>query len=93
MDQHTAAPRRHQDRAVRDILKDHLPEMSQVLERHRGGSSAPDGEHRSIKRCVAVVVWEEADGTESISVVGDTALGNLALKGLLHDAIYAMAGR
>ena len=85
-------------RLERDIeaiqsLKEHLPEMTKVIEHHRPEqpNRVPEAHDRYLKQCVAVMVWEEADGTESVVVVGDDHLRELGLKGVLHDAIYALA--
>ena len=74
-------------------LKEHLPEMTKVIEHHRPDHPTRDGEvhDRRLKQCVAVMVWEEPDGTESVVVIGDDTLHDLGLKGLLHDAVYALA--
>jgi hypothetical protein len=85
-------------RLERDIeaiqsLKERLPEMTKVIEHHRPDHPTRPGEahDRRLKQCVAVLVWEEADGTESVVVVGDDHLEDLGLKGVLHDAVYALA--
>ena len=84
-------------RLERDIeaiqtLKEHLPEMTRVIEHRRPDPSRTQPSFdRQLKQCVAVMVWEEADGTESVVVVGDERLEALGLKGVLHDAVYALA--
>ena len=85
-------------RLERDIdaiqsLKEHLPEMTKVIEHRRPDRPTRQGEahDRRLKQCVAVLVWEEADGSESVVVVGDDHLEDLGLKGVLHDAVYALA--
>ena len=74
-------------------LKEHLPEMTKVIEHRRPEQPMRNEEahDRRLKQCVAVMVWEEADGTESVVVVGDDHLQELGLKGVLHDAVYALA--
>lgn len=51
----------------------------------------PEGRARKLKGCVAVLVWEEPDGSERTEVVGSGASSSLHLKGLLHDGIYLLA--
>jgi hypothetical protein len=46
---------------------------------------------RSLKSCVAVTIWIEEDGTETVSVVGDDDISALEIKGVLHDGLYAIA--
>ena len=82
------------DVEVLQSLKEHLPEMTKVIEHHRRPNQPKRNEEahdRRLKQCVAVMVWEEADGTESVVVVGDDDLQELGLKGVLHDAVYALA--
>jgi hypothetical protein len=85
--------RLERDIEVIQALKEHLPEMTMVIEHHRHERPTRNGEahDRRLKQCVAVLVWEEADGTESVVVVGDEHLQELGLKGVLHDAVYAVA--
>jgi len=87
------ARRLERDIEIIQSLKEHLPEMTNVIEHHRPESPTRNGEahDRRLKQCVAVMVWEEADGTESVVVVGDEQLQDLGLKGVLHDAVYAVA--
>ncbi|HYN35536.1 MAG TPA: hypothetical protein VEV82_01025 [Actinomycetota bacterium] len=89
-------PRRLADaKLTEDMLEDHLPTLSKIVEHSRKSSSdenaPPTG--RFLKECVTVEVWQEADGSESIVVVGDSKLESLVLKGVLHDGIYALAHR
>lgn len=88
-------PRRLADaKLTEDMLEDHLPTLSKIVEHKRKSSSdgnSPTG--RFLKECVTVEVWQEADGSESIVVVGDSKLESLELKGVLHDGIYALAHR
>lgn len=89
--------RRHGDvHDVMRMLESHLPEMAGILEHRRPNGSmgdearmTPDG--RRIKECVAVMLVEEADGSETVLIVGDASSEHLALKGVLHDGIYAFA--
>jgi hypothetical protein len=85
--------RLEKDIEVIQALKEHLPEMTRVISHLRPDQPTRNHEahDRRLKQCVAVLVWEEADGTESVVVVGDDHLQDLGLKGVLHDAIYAMA--
>ena len=90
-----AIRRRHDD--VHDVirmLEGHLPAMAEILEHTRPGTNANgpvthDG--RKVKECVAVMLVEEADGSETVLIVGDADAEHLALKGALHDGIYAFA--
>lgn len=76
-------------------LAEHLDEMATIVEHRRSTRENPapsDNSKRTrrLRECVAVMVWEEEDGSETVSVVGDSQLGELELKGVLHDGIYAM---
>ena len=69
-----------------------------VVEHHRmnngNGNKHPlarPAGSRKLKECVAVMIWEEEDGTETVSVVGDPEITELEVKGVLHDAVYAVA--
>lgn len=79
---------------VVDLLKEHLAAMDEILEHSRSGSSesphAPKGP-RKVKECVAVMLVEEVDGSETLMIVGDSDAPHLQLKGVLHHGIYAMA--
>lgn len=89
-------PRRLADaKLTEDMLEDHLPTLSKIVEHSRKNSSdeSPPSKGRFLKECVTVEVWQEADGSESIVVVGDSKLESLELKGVLHDGIYALAHR
>lgn len=88
------ATRRHEDaHDVMRMLEGHLPAMTEILEHTRpaptAGATTPDG--RKIKECVAVMLVEEPDGSETVMIVGDAEAEHLALKGILHDGIYAFA--
>ena len=81
-----------------ESLREHVEHMATVVE-HRRKKNGNRGRHplaeanpgRKLKECVAVMVWEEEDGTETISVVGDPGITDLGVKGVLHDAVYAVA--
>jgi hypothetical protein len=87
--------RRHDDHHdVMRLLEGRLPEMAQILEHKRENRSieVPETFHgRRVKECVAVMLVEEADGSETVHIVGDASAAHLQLKGMLHDAIYAFA--
>jgi hypothetical protein len=76
-------------------LAEHLDDMATIVEHQRSNPRATDGtegkRERRVLEAVAVVVFEESDGTETIEVVGDVSVGSLELKGVLHDGLYAMA--
>lgn len=84
--------RRHQ---VEALVAEHLPVMKNIVEHHRtsGPVSTVDLTEttRTLKKAVVVMVWAEADGTETLSVVGDADAEMLELKGILHDGLYAIA--
>jgi hypothetical protein len=82
--------RHHDDELVLSMLKEHLPDMEWIVHHRRGGTPDVDG-RATVKRCVAVLISEEPDGVESITVVGDSQTGHLELKGVLHDGLYAIA--
>lgn len=90
-----ATRRRHDDvHDVMQMLEGHLPEMAEILEHTRSKANAQgpvtrDG--RKIKECVAVMLVEEADGSETVLIVGDADAEHLELKGVLHDGLYAFA--
>ena len=90
-----ALRKRHEDvKDVVGLLKDHLPAMGEVLEHKRpnrtaGSSMLRDG--RKVKECVAVMLVEEADGSETVMILGDADAERLELKGILHDGIYAFS--
>ena len=76
-------------------LAEQIDEMATIVERHRNThaptASITEGEpKRKLRECVAVMVWEEVDGSETVTVVGNPELGDVELKGVLHDGIYAM---
>lgn len=80
--------------AVRERLIEQLPELERIHEQRRAPLDRPDGSRdgeRVMKRLVAVVVWEEPDGSEAVEVVGRHDISHLELKGLLHDGIYLLA--
>jgi hypothetical protein len=67
--------------------------MATIVEHHRakGSGESTHPSNRKVREAVAVVVFEEEDGTETVSVIGDAQVGALELKGVLHDGLYAMA--
>ena len=67
--------------------------MQTIVDHPRQATSAGPvpSEGRTLKCCVQVQLWAEADGTESVIVVGTNAVPHLELKALLHDGVYAMA--
>ena len=87
--------RRHDDHHdVMRLLEGRLPEMAQILEHTRGNGTIDGTDElrgRRVKECVAVMLVEEPDGSETVHIVGDASVGHLELKGMLHDAIYAFA--
>ncbi len=90
-----ALRKRHEDvKDVVGLLKDHLPAMAEVVEHTRachtaGPSMLRDG--RKVKECVAVMLVEEVDGSETVMILGDADAERLELKGMLHDGIYAFS--
>jgi hypothetical protein len=73
-------------------LREHIDTMTTVVERRRGSMSFEQPKAgRTLKGCVAVMIWIEEDGTETVSVVGDDSISPLELKGVLHDGLYAIA--
>lgn len=89
-----ARRRREQTHDVMHMLEGHLPAMAEILEHKRAkvnGDSSVMRDGRKIKECVAVVLVEEADGSETVLIVGDADAEHLELKGALHDGIYAFA--
>ncbi|HWL65847.1 MAG TPA: hypothetical protein VNP73_07725 [Actinomycetota bacterium] len=82
-----------------ESLREHLENMSTVVEHQRkkngNGDTHPlskrTGEKRTLRECVAVMIWEDEDGTETVSVVSDPGITDLEVKGVLHDAVYAVA--
>jgi hypothetical protein len=72
-------------------LREHIDTMTTIVERRRKSMSIEPTAGRTLKGCVAVMVWTEADGTETVAVVGDDNISNLELKGVLHDGLYAIA--
>lgn len=89
------ATRRQEDaHEVMRMLEGRLPEMAEILEhtrRNTNGEGPVTRDGRKIKECVAVMLVEEADGSETVMIVGDANAEHLALKGVLHDGIYAFA--
>jgi hypothetical protein len=75
-------------------LAEHINEMATIVERRRKSHGSETTERheetRRLRECVVVMVWEEEDGSETISVLGDAELDDLELKGVLHDGLYAM---
>lgn len=93
MDQGSQPKRLRDAQAIRKQLKDEVPELSEVLCHHRkanGHTDATATGTRTLKACVEVQVWQEADGSESVIVLGQTDHEDLELKGLLYDGIYAI---
>lgn len=86
--------RRHDHHDVMRLLEGRLPEMAQILEHTRQNTTVDVTDAvrgRRVKECVAVMLVEEPDGSETVHIVGDASAGHLQLKGMLHDAIYAFA--
>lgn len=83
------------DRRSKSIpaLAKHLEDMATIVEHKRANSPSDPAkkEGRRVREAVAVVVFEEEDGTETVSVIGDSQIPTLELKGVLHDGLYAMA--
>ena len=75
------------------MLAEALPQMREVVVHNRPSSIEPEGADRTklLKGCVVVEVWEEADGSESLVIRGDSAMGDLEIKGLLHDGVYMIS--
>ena len=73
-------------------LAEKLEEMETIIEHNRSNAqSRPgNGSGRKVRDAIAVVVFEEEDGSETVSVVGNSDVGELELKGVLHDGLYAM---
>ena len=75
-------------------LAEHLDAMTLVVERQRRNAEAnktAPADTRKLRECVVVMVWEEPDGSETITVAGDEDVNHLELKGVLHDGLYTMA--
>ena len=92
---------RHQRRSeLMPSLDEAIPEMVSVIERRRHVAGAPHvhdveghvaaAPGRELKGTVTVLLWQEEDGSETVEVVGKPETGVLALKGLLHDGLYAL---
>jgi hypothetical protein len=90
-----ATRRRHDDgHETMRMLEEHLPSMAEIIEHTRSngnGHSHVTRDGRTIKECVAVMLVEEPDGSETVMIVGDAEAEHLSLKGALHDGIYAFA--
>ena len=89
-----ALPRRlKEDRSIRNMLRSMFDKMQPIVEHRSHIRQAPleAGAARRVKECVAIVTWEEPDGSETISVVGGAGVAPLEVKGLLHQAVYAIA--
>lgn len=90
-----AIRRRHEEtHDVVRMLERHLPAMTEILEHtrpHGNAEAAMTSDGRRIKECVAVMVVEEPDGSETVLIVGDSQAEHLALKTMLHEGIYAFA--
>lgn len=79
---------------VRMALEENLPKMTTILERQRRKPTSTQESIRAgstLSGSVQVQLWTEADGSERVLVLGDSAMSRLELKGLLHDGIYALA--
>ena len=77
---------------AKEMVKEYLPAMATIVEHHRGVRMQEVGGHeRTLKGCVQVQVWTEADGRECIVVCGTDNVSHLELKGMLHDGVYALA--
>lgn len=78
---------------MHELLREYLPSMEAVVQSRRVSVDAepPLGPDRELKRCVAVLVWQEPDGSECTEVVGDATDSPLHMKGLLHDGVYLLA--
>lgn len=93
MDEGSQPKRLRDAQAIRKQIQDKVPELSEVLCHHRranGHTDAPAPGTRTLKACVEVQVWQEADGSESVIVLGESDHEDLELKGLLYDGIYAI---
>jgi len=79
---------------TRQRLMSETPELTKIVERRRASDTVgarSDQPERFLKECIQVELWVESDGTESVVVNGSHTAKPLALKGLLHDGIYALA--
>lgn len=88
------AARRDDVHATMQMLEGHLPAMAEILEHTRrdtSGTGPATRDGRKIKECVAVMLVEEADGSETVLIAGDAEAEHLELKGVLHDGLYAFA--
>ena len=72
-------------------LASSMDDMVSIIERHRGPSHSTRQGERHMKECVTVQVWMEADGSETVTVIGDPDMTALQMKGILHDGVYAVA--
>ena len=82
---------RHERRSITmESLAAHMDDMVSVVERRRRYNEEAHGERR-LKESVTVMVWEEADGSETVTVIGDPEMPALQMKGVLHDGLYAVA--
>jgi hypothetical protein len=72
-------------------LSEQLDMMTTIVERRRESMDIDKSRGRTLKDCVAVMIWTEEDGTETVTVVGDNNISALELKGVLHDGLYAIA--
>ena len=69
-------------------LATELPHGFTILGPGGEGSGADD---RSECESVTVKVWTTSDGRPCVEVVADREMSTLAAKGILHDALYALA--
>jgi hypothetical protein len=90
-------PKRLADaKMAEELMQDELTTMTEFVKHERRKLEGRNGEthgERFIKECVTVEIWQEADGTESVSVSGTSGLHPLEIKGVLHDGVYAIAHR
>ena len=69
-------------------------DLKKIVEHRRSAPHVGNGSERPerlLRGCIHVELWVESDGSESVVVNGSRHGTTLELKGLLHDAIYALA--
>lgn len=69
-------------------------DLRKIVEHRRAAAhirTENEPEERFLRGCIHVELWVESDGSESVVVNGSRHGTTLELKGLLHDAIYALA--
>ena len=92
MDERMQLPPRLKESNEMEALISDLPAMRTIIEHHRRSRNPSEqSTGRKLQACVQVQLWVDDDGRESIVVLGDESAGPLVLKGLLHDAVYALA--